>query len=523
MPVKIFFFILILLTVCICVQGEEVIHPASQVLKQEENTIRNSREADDFKFILTFSKDETYVGEPVVLTGTWYIGRKFRDVRLKLPFLYDMRFSFFTPQDSREPAKSFMLPLEGEEIQGEIGKGRLNDREYDTVSFRKIMVPVRAGNFTLRDGIVYCSARAEKQKNKKVPSSNFPDDDFPVSDPWSVYNAVVVNSNKPFIKVHKIPVKGRHPNFAGHIGKHKLETSASHVEVKVGDPIALTVKLTGPGYFDPAEMPPLETQAGLTGSFRIHEQGRKENIIGNSILFTRKIIPESTDVREIPALELHYFDTSSGKFSVARSEPIPISVTEPRMVTYRDAEGSSGILIREKDLEISDKGLSLNYEDISVIESSKMNPVSVFNEGLWPFLIICPPLLFVLAGAYRAFGKKNTRKGKKRTSGSLYDRLNIALNSDDINAGNRFETILHFIREYLCEILELPSGGAITFIDVRQRLESAGTGQKTIENLEELFKICDAEKYAGAEKDADSSKAFKKAMDIAKKIEKELG
>ena len=48
---------------------------------------RKPVETEDFKLRMSLSKDHCYVGEPVILTVTWYIGKDVRDYRFTLPLL----------------------------------------------------------------------------------------------------------------------------------------------------------------------------------------------------------------------------------------------------------------------------------------------------------------------------------------------------------------------------------------------------------------------------------------------------
>ena len=61
---------------------------------------RKPVETDHFKLKLTLSKDTCYVGEPIILTVTWYIGKNVNNISFNLPVLYDIRFDFADPEKS---------------------------------------------------------------------------------------------------------------------------------------------------------------------------------------------------------------------------------------------------------------------------------------------------------------------------------------------------------------------------------------------------------------------------------------
>jgi len=49
---------------------------------------------DDFHLELKFSKTNFYVGEPVILTVVWYLGKDVESVTLNVPILQDEAFAF---------------------------------------------------------------------------------------------------------------------------------------------------------------------------------------------------------------------------------------------------------------------------------------------------------------------------------------------------------------------------------------------------------------------------------------------
>ena len=69
--------------------------------------VSEPQETDDFKFRLTLSKDKAYVGEPVTLTITWYLGTEARSPQFSLPFMQDARLHVYAPEEKREPGKKY--------------------------------------------------------------------------------------------------------------------------------------------------------------------------------------------------------------------------------------------------------------------------------------------------------------------------------------------------------------------------------------------------------------------------------
>ena len=486
---------------------------------------RKPVETDDFKLKLTLSKDACYVGEPVILTVTWYIGKDVRSFNFNLPVIQDKRFEFADP-DIGIPRgrKRYRIPLGDAEVIGEEGKGLYDGKSYTTITFKKVLIPDEAGIIPIDQATVSCSARTGYSKRSNDPFSNFfDDDDFFGSSRRAVYKTVVVPSNTLSLKVRELPAEGRPVNFSGHIGVYYLETSATPLQVYVGDPITFTIKLSGPEYLEHIKLPPLNTQAAFKNSFKIPDERASAEIKGNSKIFTQTIRPLNSGVKEIPPVELPYFDTRTGMYSIARSEAIPISVKKTKVVTLNDAEGVSGVPVAGNDIETSGKGIAFNYEDMSVLEKQYLTPYSCFRNGPWPFLVAFPPSLFVLLFAGVIINRKRNNDPAKVLSRKAFGRLHKSLkNAGDSPPDRVSELVLDAVREYLGVKLRLPSVGAITFSDARQKLESLEIEKDLIEKLKKIFDSCEAARYSGNFNADDSSTLIDKAVNIAAELEKRL-
>ncbi len=485
---------------------------------------RKPVESDDFKLRLRLSKETCYVGEPVTLTVTWYIRKNVSNFNFNLPVLQDKRFEFADPEINKNSGKKlYRIPLGGTEVIGEEGQEELDGKIYTNISFKKILFPVESGTIPIEQATVTCSAQAGYSRKSNDPFSKFFDDDFFGSSRRAVYKTVVAPSNNLTLKALELPQEGRPANFKGHIGNYKVETIASPLKVNVGDPITLTVTVKGPEYLEHVELPPLNAQPAFKDRFKIPEERASAEIKGESKIFTQTIRPLNSGVKEIPPVELPYFDTEKKEYRIAKSEPIPLSVKETKVLTLLDAEGTSETPVVGNDIETWGKGIAFNYEDMSVLEKQYLTPLACFKAGSWPFLVFGTPLLFLILFAGITINRKRNDDPQKVLSRKAFGRLQKALKDTESASPDRAcEMVLDIFREYLGVKLRLPSGGAITFSDARQRLESFGIDQDIIEKLKELFGSCEAGRYAGNITFKDSSSLINRAAGIAADLEKRL-
>jgi hypothetical protein len=492
--------------------------------------VREPVESDSFKLRISVSRTECYVGEPVILTVTWYLGEDVRNFQVTLPLLEKKDFfTFVNPKVNTDPNKQYYrIPLGDEEVIGEKGKGRLDGREYATLTFQKVLIPKKAGDIVINPATIACEALAgyERQRNPFGNDffSDFFHDDFFGMGRKGVYGKVVVPSNSAELHVSELPAEGRPENFSGNVGEFEISAEATPTEVSVGDPITLKVALSGPDYLEEVELPPLQAQAALRRDFKIPVERAAGEISGKSKIFTQTIRPLRPDVKEIPPLALSYFDTREKAYKVVRTEPIPIHVKEARIVTALDAEGvpvpgaTTG-----SEVETWSKGIAYNYENTDILKNQIYDPVSWLTSSRGMGVIILPPVLyFVLLGVTLFIRRRNADplSLRARKAGS---ELETALKHARRASSNqeKIDIILDALRQYLGDKLRLPAA-ALTFNDVRDLLKDRGVEQGTLEKLKSFFETCEAARYGENSGALDAESLIQTSLTLMKQLNRHL-
>jgi hypothetical protein len=494
---------------------------------QTDSIVINARkpvETEDFKLRLSLSKDHCYVGEPVMLTVTWYIGKDVRDYRFALPLLNDDTFRFIDPEVDRQSGnKLYRIPIEDSEVIGVQGRGWEGGKEYATITFQKVLIPVSSGNVTIEPASVACSALTGYERQRSLFDDDFFGNDFFSTGRRGIYQPVVVPSNSLKLRISELPRTGRPANFAGHVGTYRVETSATPTEVNVGDPITLTLSLSGPDYLEYVELPPLGEQLKLAKDFKIPKERATAEIMGKSKVFTQTIRALRPDVKEIPAIELPYFDTSTGTYRVARSEAITLTVNKTRIVTALDAEGVDETAYTGSEIETWTKGIAFNYEDMGAIVSQRLSPLSWFRAPLWFCLFVGPPLCYVLlltgVGIVRKRNADPMKTRAKKAFGRLARSLEEAQRAP--TSAHSCDVVEDAFRHYLGDKLRMPKG-ALTFNDVKETLESKGMDQETLDRLKALFERCEVGRYAGDAGSSGGAALTEQGILLAKDLEKKL-
>ncbi len=453
-------------------------------------TVKEPEENDFFKVRLSLSGNTAYVGEPIVFTVVWYIGMDVRDFDFSIPFFKRNEFSFIHPEPGiKDPAKYIRIPVAGSEVVAERGRGTLDGNTYTTLTFKTIVIPEKPGAYYIPRAIVAIRAQTGTVRNRD------PFEDFFFGDTLEMEN-FVVPSNSLEITVKELPLRGKPDDFQGHVGAYTIETSAEPREVFVGDPVTLTIRISGPPYIRGTAPPDLRTNAALVRDFHIPSEmsaGREDQ---NSIVFTQTIRPVNEGITEIPSITLPYFDTVTERYRTARSGPIPVTVKPAG--DYTVLGGSTGPeLPAEPPAETGDGGIRHLYKEKDVLISRDYGFSFIHAwDTLIPLAV--PPLVFV-AALVLYLARKRIRKGGGDGTWNCRDMhtglMDIA-RKDDVPPEERVAAMEKMFREYFSLFSGKGAGGFVPG-DVPEYMETRGFGAEDIEKAEMVMKTIDFFRFGG--------------------------
>jgi len=491
--------------------------------------VRKPMEIDNFKLRLQLSKKQCYVGEPVTLTVTWYLGQDVRAFQFNLPILENESLYFADPHiDTNGGGKYYRIPIGDGEVVGEKGRGRLEGKDYATIRFRKVLIPKEAGTIAIGPATVACDALAGYKKSRSRFDSFLGNDFF--SDFFSdgflgrrrgVYRKVVVPSNRLMLQVSALPPDGRPPDFAGHVGEYFIDASATPTKINVGDPITLKIALSGPEYLDHVGLPLLSEQPALARDFKIPEERADGKSEGKVRVFTQTIRALRSDVTEIPQIELPYFDTANGTYQVARTDPIPLTVKATKVLTADDAEGRELPSPSSQALVAWTRGIAHNYEDTGVIRDQTSGPKTWLTSPGWLSVLGIPPLTYFLLLTVTTIVRRRNADPLAIQARKAYAELVRALKEARRSGSDEsFGIVLDAMRRYLGGKLRIPAG-ALTFREVEKPLTARGVDESTLNAVRDLFEKCEAGRYAGHSATGPAD-VVEPASELANRLEQRL-
>ena len=489
---------------------------AGKILLTQPIAIKVNKPAltDDFKLRISASRQEIYVGQPVILTVTWFVNRNVEEFQINLPWVGDSRFKLSDLEEDRNYQGQDAIPIhlpDGRVIARKGSKG-LDGLKYITVTFRKVLIPQQAGDISLEQTSVISKVlTGYKQQRSRQPFDNF------FNRRREVYKQFVTPANSLTIKVLELPGDNRPADFTGLVGQYSLATAANPTGVNVGDPIALNIMVTGPQYLDNVTLPFLNKQPDLINGFKVPEEMSPGVVQGRVKTFTQTIRAKNANLQEIPAISLSYFNPDTKQYEIARSEPIPIQVESTRIVTALDAEGTDPGVVKQ-DLESLDRGIAHNYVGDEVLVNQEYNIEAWIGSWLGLMLLILPPTAFMLI-----LVPVSVRRKRRQDSGIMLAKKawhEFSRQARNLkkrvgaggNAGLAAGPLNESIRLYLGSRLLLPPG-AIIYDEIKEHLHRKGLDQVLLAELKEILDWCEAHQYAGVAESESGPEELRRIID----------
>ena len=291
------------------------------------------------------------------------------------------------------------------------------------------------------------------------------------------------------VSVLPLPEGGRPATWNGAVGDFELLVVAKPLEVAVGDPITLTMRLTdrsGAASLDGLQAPALGSQPRFSAGFRVPEESVAGTVEARSKIFTQSIRALSETVREIPSVEFSFFDPTTGEYRTVQSAPIAIKV-KPSAVVRVDADVPVARDPSKPAFTKVEGGLLANA---SAAECAARDTAT----GGMLVLGIAPPLAFLALGAIgaRMRGARDPRLLRRaRALAVLEDALATRRDAASIED--------HMLAYIAGRTGARPAGFARR--DALEALAAHAVDAQLVEQTDRLLRQCERARYHGEEID----------------------
>jgi hypothetical protein len=296
------------------------------------------------------------------------------------------------------------------------------------------------------------------------------------------------------IEVRPLPTDGAPPFFNGAVGRYQMDVRAKPTQVRVGDPITLSIAIRGEGRLDTLSPPPLARLDELTERFRVPDEALAGDVDGNVKRFTQSIRARSADVSEIPAIPFAYFDPQAEKYVTVRSNPIPLQV--------EISEAASTALIGNSDTPTGPTPTRLTDVGSGILANYTGSELLLTQQAFAPgwgsaAAAIVPPLSFALCWVtQRRAQRMRTDVAYARRRKAARRALSEMHAAGNSGAPGRAGQVADALLDYIADRCNLPAR-TLTRVEAIQQLQARGIESMLVHRINELLVECEQHRYAG--------------------------
>ncbi len=399
-------------------------------------------EDDDLE--VSLDQNTLYLNQTVEVECSWWFDQnttQFSFTSSNIPESFEIRG--LQPPSGRSQQVGFQI--NGQQMIGSVIQDRHLGRNMSKFSFRFTITPTDIGTFELGPIRVVFTRQQATGRNIRA----------------------YVESEPKTMQVQAVPTENRPEQYAGAIGAYRLQARSSHSSVNVGDPIQITLQITGDEPMIGAEdAPDLSASEEFNRQFKIASEGWREVETQSQgvRVFETTIRALDHTTKQIPAIKLPSFNPDTEKFETYTSDPIPLMVHEVEVITLSDAvvTGSPSptpqieTVVERVKLSKRTPGIWVHRPAEEAIQDSHFRLNLALQSPVWITVIASGPGLFALSLAVCFFRKDNEqhpgitsrqwsrcktldRKGQPTEALRLYIASTLKMNPEAIVADDVFK------------------------------------------------------------------------------------
>ncbi|HIE10533.1 MAG TPA: protein BatD [Kiritimatiellae bacterium] len=314
----------------------------------------------------------------------------------------------------------------------------------------------------------------------------------------------VVQAPRVSIQCRSLPKEDRPRFFRGAVGDFTLDVRLSPTNVSVGDPITVTVTVSGTGNVETVTLPAYSP--GKT--FRVYDaklikKDLSPDGMWGSKIFEMVVMPTTTNVTSLPPFRFAYFDPATERYRVLQQGPFRIHVSPQIPVPDSLETGTPAAQSRR-----------ILGEDIIFIKAKPghLLPLAWLQPPfrirlIWVNSI---PLLVLLVSCYASLRRAAMRDGvsrRERAPAAARKALKEAekhLRREHVEEFYRL--LCKAVNTYFAETLQLAPGHISPDLIIH-KMQEAGIPQPILRSAREVFDRIDTIRYAPREQKIPATKA----------------
>jgi tetratricopeptide (TPR) repeat protein len=204
----------------------------------------------------------------------------------------------------------------------------IDGKPYTVFTWHSIVAAVKPGKFSLA-----AQSPLTVRIRQRSPRESMLDD--MLGDPFlqnffgaTVPKDITVTSPPADLTVLELPTAGRPEDFSGAVGQFKISSELSAKSAAAGDPLTLSMRITGTGNFDRVDSNMLQ-RVDDWKTYAPKSTFKADDALGNKgqKIFEQPVIAEHPGEQTLPGLSFSYFDPTTRRYQTARTQPVDVTIT----------------------------------------------------------------------------------------------------------------------------------------------------------------------------------------------------
>ncbi|MGD9873377.1 MAG: BatD family protein [Kiritimatiellia bacterium] len=372
----------------------------------------------------------------------------------------------------------------------ELGQARevVDNTPFNVRRFRAKVRALRSGDFSLNP-VLRAHVIVQREQRRD-----------PFNDPFfgGFFNrqetrAVDLAVNPLSLQVRPLPDDGKPVSFSGAVGRFDFQVTAQPLKLAVGDPITLTMSVSGEGNLDGVTVP----EPGIGEHFRAYNMKQisrnlDKNSAAGQLVYEQVLLPQNINAKELPALDFTFFDPQQEKYVTVSRGPFPLELSPAVNGASRMVDGAA---------RAANSGAKVLGSDIVYLKPAPRAPVrnAPRSRGFWLMQAIpalCAGGLFLFTRRRRELNQNIAKARRIHAPRSARKGLKIMDDAMRANDGARFtEGLWEALTRYFGNLLNL-APGEVTADIVVQRLGNCGLPAESTRDIADIFRACESMRYA---------------------------
>lgn len=371
----------------------------------------------------------------------------------------------------------------------------INGRKYLVTEIKTALFATSPGEFTIGPGRLEASVEDMERFFSRNPF------DFD-RDPFSMFRRgkpVILTTEPIKLEILLLPEENKPPDFKGDVGRFDMSVSLDKNAVGENQPVTLKIQIKGEGNIKTISSPhiPEIPDAKVYDSASSENISKTNYIVQGEKVFEKVIIPKKEGALTIGPLSYTYFDPAIKEYIEKKIEPITIAVTKSKEESVEKPSVLEGVTKEEVELLKTDIAYIKTYPSAFSKKDSFLykNKLFLFCNILLLFVLV---FLYVYSLHTRRLETDIAYARSLHAKGSASRRLkNARVLMQKGLVKEFYAEIYRAVIEYIGDKLNIPHA-SITKDALEQKLAAIGADASSINNVKNLFDMCDMARFASA-------------------------